>query len=340
MAASAGTPSADDLCIGGPWFSIRRPTVLTFILQRHSLHAINSIAILAAAQIPVQMEFLVTTKEVSRHYTLLEDFYQNTFGNGSIHYPLWFPGTRDNRVGTDNSNRVMAQACQLRKEHTVLDAGCGLGSSAIWLAEHYHVRVLGISISESNIRLSRWVAAQRGVGQQVEFAVANFMNPPLRGETCDVVWNLESFNYASPKRSYVKRVIEILRPGGIWVCLDGFIDKTKIATWRNDRRLARINDGFANTSGEWEAVSAIVNYMKEAGFVAAHFDDLTRYVLTAPRHGFLRSLAQNAFQLKDLALRRELYRARIKLLAAVYNTWRLMEQNILSYGLLIGRKPA
>ncbi len=42
------------------------PTVLTFILQRHSLHGINSIAILAAAQIPVQMEFLVGTGQRGR----------------------------------------------------------------------------------------------------------------------------------------------------------------------------------------------------------------------------------------------------------------------------------
>ena len=51
-------PSADDLCIGG---LLVLDQGLTFGLQRDSLHRISSIAILAAAQIPVQMEFLVGT---------------------------------------------------------------------------------------------------------------------------------------------------------------------------------------------------------------------------------------------------------------------------------------
>ena len=39
---------------------------LTFRLQRHSLHQISSIVILAAAEIPVQMEFLVGTGRQAR----------------------------------------------------------------------------------------------------------------------------------------------------------------------------------------------------------------------------------------------------------------------------------
>src|SRR6266446_4049912 len=52
----SASPSANTLCIGD-FRSRSGATVLTFRLQRHSPHRINSIAILAAAQIPVQRHF-------------------------------------------------------------------------------------------------------------------------------------------------------------------------------------------------------------------------------------------------------------------------------------------
>ena len=80
--------------------------------------------------------------------------------------------------------------------------------------------------------------------------------------------------------------------------------------------------------------------MDRAGYRDVRYDDLTRYVMAAPRRGFLMDLAACLLNLKDLAAKPELYRVRLKLFAAVYETWRLMQEQALSYGLLFGRKPA
>lgn len=278
--------------------------------------------------------------KVARHYAVLQDFYEGVFGNLSIHYPLWLPGTRNNGEGTNNSNRYMAEACGVQQTQKILDAGCGLGASAFWLAEHYSVQVFALSICGSNIARCREVSERRQLGHLVKFAVANFMQPPFPNNTFDVVWNLESFNYARPKKSYIEKVFQLLRPGGAWVCLDGFIDGSQCRSGRNARKLARINEGFAHTPEHWEGVLAIMQYMGQAGFKDVRYDDLTRYVTAAPRRGFLTDLVACLLNLKDLAAGREVYLARLKVFAAVYETWRLMQEKVLSYGLLFGRKPA
>jgi SAM-dependent methyltransferase len=234
----------------------------------------------------------------------------------------------------------MAEACDLQSARKVLDAGCGLGGSAFWLAEHYAVQVFALSICKSNILRCRALSERLPFGHLVKFAVADFMQPPFPDNTFDVVWNLESFNYARPKKCYIENVVRLLRPGGAWVCLDGFIDVGQCHSGRKARSLARINEGFAHTPEHWEGVSAILEYMERAGFKDVRYDGLTRHVLAAPRRGFLVDLATSVLNLKDLAAEYEVYRARLKLFVAVYETWRLMKENVLSYGLLFGRKPA
>src|SRR5690606_31885372 len=91
----------------------------------------------------------------SHHYTVLQRFYDRMFSSLAIHYPLWLPGTSTMDEALQNPNRVMAEAAGVARGMHVLDAGCGLGHSAFWLAETFGVRVTGISIADSNIERCR-----------------------------------------------------------------------------------------------------------------------------------------------------------------------------------------
>jgi hypothetical protein len=53
------TPSSENLCIRGCPISIQGQTALKFRLQPDSLQRINSIAIIAAAEITAPIEFLI-----------------------------------------------------------------------------------------------------------------------------------------------------------------------------------------------------------------------------------------------------------------------------------------
>jgi SAM-dependent methyltransferase len=51
---------------------------------------------------------------------------------------------------------------------TALDLGCGEGGDAVWLAEHGW-RVVAVDISETALRRGAAAAADRGVGERIEF---------------------------------------------------------------------------------------------------------------------------------------------------------------------------
>ncbi len=57
----------------------------------------------------------------------------------------------------------------LRPGETVVEAGCGWGSLAMYMAENYGVKVRAFNISHEQIRVAREVAKQKGLSSLVEF---------------------------------------------------------------------------------------------------------------------------------------------------------------------------
>jgi tocopherol O-methyltransferase len=280
------------------------------------------------------------TTRVVRHYTVLQDFYENIFGGFNIHFPLWCANTTNAAEGALNSNRLLAEVSRLHAEQSVLDAGCGLGGPALWLAKNYGVHVTAISLAESNIRRCRQIAEQEKLDHLVEFHVLDFMQNPFQPNSFDAIWNLESFIYALPKADYIHNTYRILKPGGIWACLDAFIDPTVNDKPARQMRFQRVNDGFALIDEHWESVSSLRLTLAQAGFDVIKWTDLTSCVLRAPRRPYLLALCRVALDFYTLVYSPELYRLRLKSFLAAANVFQLMKQKAVVYGMLTGQKSS
>jgi len=65
--------------------------------------------------------------------------------NRAIHFGYWEKHTRSHAQSLLAMNRVLANYLGIRSGQRILDAGCGVGGSAIWLAKTYDVQVVGIT---------------------------------------------------------------------------------------------------------------------------------------------------------------------------------------------------
>ena len=269
----------------------------------------------------------------AEHYSALELFYEKLTGDLSIHLPLWQPGTRTLLEATTNGPIAMAKAARISSGQYVLDAGCGLGATAFWLAQRFAVRVLGVSNSSSNIERCRQLAQDRDPGHLTDFQVADLMHAPFPDEMFDSVWNLESINYLCPKRKYIQNVYRILKPGGTWVSTDRYGDVTGAGALA-----APLTTGFYSTA-HWERVPALLAYMREAGFEDATYLDLTAHVMRAP--GRRRVAGPRSALALGASLRRPAaYPALWRTYRIMRASFSLMERGQMSYGLLSGTKPA
>ena len=141
----------------------------------------------------------------------------------AIHYGLWEPETKTDREALLRANNTLVRGCNPTPERRILDAGCGVGGMAIWLAQEFGVQAVGLTNCEPHVALAAEQAAQRGVGHLVEFHYGDFMDMPFPDRSFDAVLNHETYCYAADKVSYLHGVNRVLKPGGRWQCLDGFL---------------------------------------------------------------------------------------------------------------------
>jgi cyclopropane fatty-acyl-phospholipid synthase-like methyltransferase len=95
----------------------------------------------------------------------------------------------------------------------VLDAGCGTGEHALFLASQGH-RVIGIDFVEEAIRRARLKAAERGL--TVEFLVKDATKLAGWGERFASVidWGMFHVFCDDDRRRYAQGLAQVLKPGG------------------------------------------------------------------------------------------------------------------------------
>lgn len=133
-----------------------------------------------------------------------------------------------------NKNQLLYKTAGIKSEDRVLDAGCGIGGSSIWMARHHGNRVTGITVSQQQVNYARQHAKRHNVSELVDFEVADFCQIPFPDESFDVVWALESSCYAINKSDFLKEAWRVLRKGGRVVVCDGFFTRSEFndEEWR------------------------------------------------------------------------------------------------------------
>jgi cyclopropane fatty-acyl-phospholipid synthase-like methyltransferase len=218
----------------------------------------------------------------------------------------------------------------------LLDAGCGLGGTACWLGASFNCRVLGVSNSPRNIARCRRFAADRGVAN-VSFQVADLMSDFGEAGAFDAVWSLESLNYLYPKRDFVRRVFGLLKPGGVWLCMDRFFSPEKCSTEVPGRLVAPLVTGFYGAR-HWLDEEQVREAMRAEGFERVEFTDLTSAVTDLPRRRrgsaarIVRSVAVSLLHPRSYA---PLFRG----FRIIRCSYQLMERGAMKYGLASGYKP-
>lgn len=76
----------------------------------------------------------------SKSFTL---FWSRT----ALHYGLWYDNTRSLAEAVGNTNKFILEALHIDADDRVLDAGCGVGGTSIYIAEVTGATVHGITLS-------------------------------------------------------------------------------------------------------------------------------------------------------------------------------------------------
>ena len=140
----------------------------------------------------------------------------------NIHYGFYDHQARSHKKAVVRSNEILADLVKIKAKDVCLDAGCGIGGSAIWLAEKIGARVYGIALVPNHISRAKRYAFEHGVDRLTAFSIQDYTKTDFAPQSFDVVWAIESICHASDKEAFVCEAERILKPGGRIIMADGF----------------------------------------------------------------------------------------------------------------------
>lgn len=178
-------------------------------------------------------------RAVARYYDdATHGFYVRGWNPDHIHFGLFEPGECPKPGEILSESAGLAQAVErmidvivapagIRADHRVVDAGCGIGGTAIHLARRYGCTVSGVNISREQLKLAEKKARHAGVDDRISFVYADCSRHlPFADDSTDVVVNIESACHYSDRSRFLQEVRRILKPGGRiaamdWMARDG-----------------------------------------------------------------------------------------------------------------------
>ena len=222
-------------------------------------------------------------QRIARYYDNCHVAYRigwNLDSGLSLHFGYWDETTTTLAQAMRRENEVVADRAGVGPGDRVLDAGCGVGGSAIYLAQHRGCRVVGITLSRRQLRTAARNAHRRGVDHLVEFREADYCATGFESGSFDTVWAIESFCHASDKSAFARESHRLLRPGGRLVIADGFAGRDRYEA-SDDAVMRAWLRGWCVESIDTVARSEL--RLIEAGFTHVRSEDITRHVLPSSR---------------------------------------------------------
>ena len=154
-------------------------------------------------------------KNVAHHYDISEKFY-DLFLDDNRQYSCAYFKDENDTLETAQMNKMehIIKKLNLKKNQKVLDIGSGWGTLAIEIAKRTECEVLGITLSENQLKYSIQKAKELNLENQVRFKLMDYRQID---EKFDAIVSVGMFEHVGRKfySKYFNKVSEMLKDQGV-----------------------------------------------------------------------------------------------------------------------------
>ncbi|MBD0335475.1 MAG: methyltransferase domain-containing protein [Cyanobacteria bacterium Co-bin13] len=159
---------------------------------------------------------LTLYQQIQQFYDASSGLWEQTWGE-HMHHGYYGPtGTiqKQRRQAQIDLNEEFLAWGEVTAASQILDAGCGIGGSALYLAEKYQAQVVGITLSPVQAQRATERATAAGLSTRATFQVADAQNTPFEDQQFDLIWSMESGEHMPDKAAFLRECYRLLKPGG------------------------------------------------------------------------------------------------------------------------------
>lgn len=165
------------------------------------------------------MDYTTLYGNIQRFYDASSGVWEATWGEHMHHGYYGADGTavKDHYQAQIDLIEVLLRWGGVSGARRILDLGCGIGGSSLYLAGKFDAEVVGITLSPVQARRARARAAAVGLADRVRFQVADALAPPYAAGGFDLVWSMESGEHMPDKRQFLRAAVQQMAPGGTFL---------------------------------------------------------------------------------------------------------------------------
>jgi tocopherol O-methyltransferase len=206
--------------------------------------------------------------KIAAHYDVITAYYRSFWGE-HLHHGYWIRGNESKEEAQEQLVELLAGLANLREGARVLDLGCGVGASSIYLARKHHVRPTGITISPAQVDLARKAAAEAKVDAEFLLMDAEAMH---FAEPFDVLWSIESISHYYDRKAFFRNAAPFLKASGVFAFTDWF-KRPGLTAAQTRKHIAPIERGMLC---ELETMDEYESYLAASSLSIEHRRELTQ----------------------------------------------------------------
>ena len=187
-------------------------------------------------------------------------------GGASIHRAVWGAGVRTRSQAFHHVDELILGVLGRAAANSpprVVDLGCGVGGSLLYLASRIDLRGEGITISPVQAARATELIATAGAAARLRCREGNYLALPDDLAGADLAFSIEAFVHSPDPARYFQEAARILRPGGnLIVCDDFLTTRAASASPRAARWIEEFREGWR--------VGSLVTVEQARALAAAH----------------------------------------------------------------------
>lgn len=230
----------------------------------------------------------LTEKELHKH---IIDYYNATqflynilwMTNNSLamHYGIWDETIKNLNDAQINENKIIAERLNLGSSDIVMDAGCGICGTSIWMAKNLGCKAIGLTITEKQVQQAKKYIKKSKVERLVQVELKDFSKTDYPNESFTKIFGIESICYANKQEDFAKEAFRLLKSKGRFVRADGFLT-TKEMTPNAKKLYGEWCEGWAVPG--LSTINEYTQILKDVGFINIEVIAMTEKIIPSAHY--------------------------------------------------------